>query len=170
MPLRGSFLYEFSEASGNLSIRWRRQPCSQRPRPRLDEFPAGYYSSAGCSPAEPASASPAGHQYAVMSSCRSRNIHRTVNCVLTVCVSQGGKRFPEFFHPDHQRFQPVGPGRLDRVAAGDRRVPTRPAWNSFLNGDRIGFSGDQGCVAEFVREVAVSIGVLNDDYDPLLFR
>ena len=31
-PLRGSFLYEFSEASGNLSIRWRRQPCGQRPR------------------------------------------------------------------------------------------------------------------------------------------
>ena len=28
------------------------------PTPRLDEFPAGY-SSAGCSPAEPASASPA---------------------------------------------------------------------------------------------------------------
>jgi antirestriction protein ArdC len=27
MPLRGSFLYEFSQASGNLSIRWRRQPC-----------------------------------------------------------------------------------------------------------------------------------------------
>jgi hypothetical protein len=32
MPLRGSFLYEFFKASGNLSIRWRRQPCGQRPR------------------------------------------------------------------------------------------------------------------------------------------
>ena len=32
MPLRGSFLYEFSEASGNLSIRWRRQPQGRRPR------------------------------------------------------------------------------------------------------------------------------------------
>ena len=31
-PLRGSFLYEFSKASGNLSIRWRRRPCGQRPR------------------------------------------------------------------------------------------------------------------------------------------
>ncbi len=31
-PLRGSFLYEFSEASGNLSIRWGRGP--SRPRPR----------------------------------------------------------------------------------------------------------------------------------------
>ena len=61
------------------------------PAHRLDEFPAGY-SLAGCSPAEPASASPAGHQYAVMSSCRSRTFHRTVNCVLTVCVRLGGKR------------------------------------------------------------------------------
>jgi putative transposase len=58
---------------------------------RLDEFPAGY-SLAGCSPAEPASASPAGRQCAVMSSCRSRAFHRTVNCVSTVCVSRGGKR------------------------------------------------------------------------------
>ena len=66
-------------------------PAANAPAHRLDEFPAGY-SSAGCSPAEPASASPAGHQYAVMSSCRSRTFHRTVNCVLTVCVSRGGKR------------------------------------------------------------------------------
>jgi hypothetical protein len=60
---------------------------------RLDEFPAGY-SSAGCSPALPASASPAGHQYAVMSSCRSSTFHRTANCVLTVCVRRGGMRKP----------------------------------------------------------------------------
>jgi hypothetical protein len=61
------------------------------PAHRLDEFPAGY-SLAGCSPAEPASASPAGHQYAVMSSCPSRPFQRTANCVLTVCVRPGGKR------------------------------------------------------------------------------
>jgi hypothetical protein len=60
------------------------------PAHRLDEFPAGY-SLAGCAPAEPASASPAGFQYAVMSSCRSRTFHRTAYCVLTVCVSPGGK-------------------------------------------------------------------------------
>src|SRR5258708_6833429 len=60
------------------------------PAHRLDEFPAGY-SLAGCSPAEPASASPAGHHYAVMSSCRSRSFQRTANCVLTVCLSPGGK-------------------------------------------------------------------------------
>ena len=61
------------------------------PTHRLDEFPAGY-SLAGCAPAEPASASPAGHQYAVQSSCRSRIFQRTANSVLTVCVSPGGKR------------------------------------------------------------------------------
>jgi transposase len=31
MPLRGSFLYEFSKASGNLSIRSGRRLCGQRP-------------------------------------------------------------------------------------------------------------------------------------------
>src|ERR1700689_5865690 len=66
-------------------------PAANASAHRLDEFPAGY-SSAGWSPPEPTSASPAGHQYAVMSSCRSRTFHRTVNCVLTVCVSRGGKR------------------------------------------------------------------------------
>src|ERR1022692_5074723 len=60
------------------------------PAHRLDEFPAGY-SLAGCAPAEPASASPAEYEYAVMSSCRSRSFHRTANCVLTVCVSLGGR-------------------------------------------------------------------------------
>ena len=61
------------------------------PTHRLDEFPAGY-SLAGCSPAWPASASPAGYQYAVQSFCRSRIFQRTANSVLTVCVSPGGKR------------------------------------------------------------------------------
>ena len=61
------------------------------PAHRLDEFPAGY-SLAGWSPPEPASASPAGHQYALQSSCRSSTFHRTANSVLTVCVSLGGKR------------------------------------------------------------------------------
>jgi hypothetical protein len=61
------------------------------PAHRLDEFPAGY-SLAGCSPAWPASASPTVYEYAVMSSCRSSSFHRTVNCVLTVCVTPGGKR------------------------------------------------------------------------------
>ena len=63
------------------------------PTHRLDEFPAGY-SLAGCAPAEPASASPAGNQYALQSFCRSRIFQRTANSVLTVCVSSGGKRTP----------------------------------------------------------------------------
>src|SRR6476659_2316758 len=65
-------------------------PAAHAPAHRLDEFPAGY-SLTGWSPPEPASASPAGHQYAVISPCRSRAFHRTVNRVLTVCVSRGGK-------------------------------------------------------------------------------
>ena len=67
------------------------------PAHRLHEFPAGY-SWAGCAPAEPASASPAGLQYVVMSSCRSRSFQRTAYCVLTVCVSPGGK-FNEILRP-----------------------------------------------------------------------
>ena len=61
------------------------------PTHRLDEFPAGY-SLASCAPAEPASASPAGNQYAVQSFCRSSIFQRTANSVLTVCASRGGKR------------------------------------------------------------------------------
>src|SRR5882724_6339902 len=61
------------------------------PAHRLDEFPAGY-SSAGWSPPEPTSASPAEYDCAVKSYGPSRSFHRTANCVLTVCVSRGGKR------------------------------------------------------------------------------
>ena len=68
-------------------------PAANAPAHRLDEFPAGY-SLAGCSPAEPASASPAGDHFALKSSCRSILFHRTANSVLTVCVSRGGKRSP----------------------------------------------------------------------------
>jgi hypothetical protein len=64
------------------------------PAHRADEFPAGY-SLAGCSPAEPASASPAGFEYASLWSCRSIVFQRTVNCVLTSCVSHGA-RFKEY--------------------------------------------------------------------------
>ena len=73
-------------------------PAANAPAHRLDEFPAGY-SSAGCSPALPASASPTVYEYAVMSSCRSSTFHRTANCVLTVCVTPGGRR-SSFIHPD----------------------------------------------------------------------
>lgn len=65
------------------------RPSSNRPRPhRCDEFPAGY-SSVGCTPAEPASASPAsGH----LEGKRIRNtmaFQGTARSVLTGCLSPG---------------------------------------------------------------------------------
>jgi hypothetical protein len=90
------------------------------PAHRLDEFPAGY-SLAGCSPAEPASASPAGLQYAVKSSCRSRIFQRTANSVLTVCVSRGGKRkWTSENHLRHSKFIAL---RDDKNASDVRREP-----------------------------------------------
>jgi hypothetical protein len=80
-------------------IRLVRERHNRRPRPhRLDEFPAGY-SSADCSPAESASASPTGYHSALKSSCRSILFHRTANSVLTVCLSPG----------DHRRIPEVAP-------------------------------------------------------------
>jgi hypothetical protein len=70
-------------------IRLVRERRKRRPRPhRLDEFPVGY-SSADCSPAGSASASPTADHSALKSSCRSILFHRTANSVLTVCLSQG---------------------------------------------------------------------------------
>ena len=70
----GSFLDEFfrhREIFRSDVIRSVRERLCRRPRPhRLDEFPVGY-SSAGCSPTVPASASPTGHHSALPSSCRS---------------------------------------------------------------------------------------------------
>ena len=71
-------------------IRSVRERLRRRPRPhRLDEFPVGY-SSAGCSPTLPASASPTGHHSALQSSCRPSVFYRTVSSVLTACLSSGG--------------------------------------------------------------------------------
>lgn len=47
---------------------------------------AAGYSSAGCSPAGSASASPTVYEFALVPSCRSRDFHRTVKCVLNACV------------------------------------------------------------------------------------
>ena len=78
------------------------------PAHRLDEFPTGH-SLAGCSPAEPASASPVGHQYALKSFYRSRIFQRTVNSVLTVCVSRGGNRRADFLSHRRRAGQAVSP-------------------------------------------------------------
>lgn len=88
-PLRGAFcmsfnrhreIYPFDEDASMTSV----------PAHRLDEFPVGY-SLAGCAPAVPASASPTASEYALQSSCRSIIFHRTVNSVLTVCRTPGGR-------------------------------------------------------------------------------
>jgi hypothetical protein len=73
------------------SIHPMRTPASPASPPhRSDEFPAGY-SLAGCAPASPASASPTASEYALKSSYRSIAFHRTVNSVLTVCLTLGGR-------------------------------------------------------------------------------
>ncbi len=60
------------------------------PAHRLDEFPAGY-SLAGCSPAEPASASPAEVHSEVKWYGEVKSFSSNANCVLTGCLSPGGK-------------------------------------------------------------------------------
>jgi hypothetical protein len=65
------------------------RPWHDRLRPhRYDEFPAGY-SSAGCAPAEPASASPAEAHLAGFGSSSTIVSQRTANCLLTPCLTQG---------------------------------------------------------------------------------
>ncbi len=76
------------------------------PTHRLDEFPAGY-SLTGWSPPEPASASPAGSQYAIQSSCRSRSFQRTANSVLTVCLSPGGRRRVRLLHVTAEEYSDI---------------------------------------------------------------
>jgi hypothetical protein len=55
---------------------------------RNDEFPAGY-SLAGCTPAEPASASPAGAHLARKGFRGTMQFQRTVRSALTVCLTPG---------------------------------------------------------------------------------
>ena len=70
----------------------RTRNCPPRPH-RLDEFPAGY-SSAGWSPPEPASASPAAGYCALHSVCQSRIFHRTANSLLSLRLSFGAHPRP----------------------------------------------------------------------------
>lgn len=67
----------------------RERPAHNRPRPhRYDEFPAGY-SLAGCAPAEPASASPAGRHRAATMFGSTIKMQRAANQLLTACLTQG---------------------------------------------------------------------------------
>ncbi len=87
-------VYELSEVSGkSFHPMEAPAPAANAPAHRLDEFPAGY-SSAGCSPSIDGRLRFTNRVRvcAVMSSCRSSTFHRTANCVLTVCVTPGGRR------------------------------------------------------------------------------
>ena len=65
------------------------RPAQDRPRPhRYDEFPAGY-SSAGCAPAKPASASPAEAHLAGIGPGSTIDLQRTANYLLIPCLTQG---------------------------------------------------------------------------------
>jgi hypothetical protein len=74
------------------SVRQRRNRRS--PAHRLDEFPVDY-SSASCTPAALASASPTGIHSATQTGCRHRSFQPTPNSVLTFCVTPGDNRKPE---------------------------------------------------------------------------
>jgi len=65
-----------------------RPTCGHPSAHRYDEFPAGY-SLAGCAPAEPTSASPAGAYRAGFGSISTIELQRTVRCLLTPCLTQG---------------------------------------------------------------------------------
>src|SRR3954464_14013971 len=65
---------------------------------RLDEFPVGY-SSASCTPAALASASPTGIHSATQARCRHRSFQPTANSVLTFCATSGDNRIR--YVPDH---------------------------------------------------------------------
>lgn len=64
----------------------REQPAGRSLVHRLDEFPAGY-SLAGCSPALPASASPAANHSAAKRTRRAMAFHRTATTPLTSCLT-----------------------------------------------------------------------------------
>jgi hypothetical protein len=82
---------------------------------RTDEFPAGY-SSAGCTPAEPASASPAGSHLAGHRLRCTIEFQRTAGRVLTVCLSSGD-------HPTVGRHSPPG-GPSPEVEQLERELRT----------------------------------------------
>jgi hypothetical protein len=67
------------------------RPSSRSPAHRLDEFPVGY-SSASCTPAALASASPTGIHSAIQACRRQRSFQPMANSALTFCVTPGDNR------------------------------------------------------------------------------
>ena len=98
-----------------------------RPRPhRYDEFPAGY-SSAGCAPAEPASASPAEAHLAGIGSGSTIELQRAVNRLLTPCLTQGDNPSSRLFVEANLVPFPVavnGEGCTQVFGVPERIMPT----------------------------------------------
>ena len=78
----------YREARRGLRDEGRRSCCADAPTHALDEFPAGY-SSAGCAPAEPASASPAGNQLTMTGTPQPSFFQRTGTTSLANCLTSG---------------------------------------------------------------------------------
>ncbi len=90
---------------------------------RNDEFPAGY-SLAGCTPAEPASASPAGAHFASKRLRSTIQFQRTANSVLTVCLTPGDN--PRLV--DHYSKTELA----DDLGDGGKSYATRIVYKDFL--------------------------------------
>ena len=88
MPDTLGYPQQTPQSSSAALFHYRERPIRRPLIHRLDEFLAGY-SSADCSPAGSASASPTVDHFALMSSRRSILFRRTVNSVLTLCLSSG---------------------------------------------------------------------------------
>ncbi len=101
---------------------------NRAPAHRQDEFPAGY-SLAVCSPAGTASASPAAADPPVNTFALSRVFQRTVNCVLTGCLTSGG-------HPKESILQPARQLLINSYFATD--ASGRRQWRQPLDDHRIG--------------------------------
>jgi hypothetical protein len=76
------------------------------PAHRLDEFPVGY-SSASCTPAALASASPTGSHSAIQARRRPRTFQPTANSALTFCATPGDKRTTELTARELDRCQTI---------------------------------------------------------------
>lgn len=81
------------------------RPTSGHPNAhRYDEFPAGY-SSVGCAPAEPASASPAEAHRAINMFGSTMQKQRTAKTLLTACLTQGDKLTESLFDSSIRKKQ-----------------------------------------------------------------
>jgi hypothetical protein len=81
---------------------------------RYDEFPAGY-SLAGCAPAEPASASPAGAHGAAQTRGSTMEKQRTANTLLTVCLTERDNRKSLFLFMESNRREIPRFARNDKI-------------------------------------------------------